>query len=192
MPSRIYTKTGDRGETGLFGGRRVPKDDLRIEAYGTTDELNTVLGAALTHCNDVELEAVLRSIQEDLFQLGADLATPPSETTQRGRVTIQRMEAAGVERLEREIDRWEAELEPLRSFILPGGHPLGAALHQARAVCRRAERRCVALMRADSEPGVPAITDHVLMYLNRLSDLLFVLARAANQRNAVADIPWKP
>lgn len=192
MSTRIYTRTGDRGETGLFGGQRVLKDDLRVEAYGSVDELNAVLGVALAQCADQELSDLLLAIQRDLFQLGADLATPPEEETRKGRVTIKRMEAVDVQRLEAVIDRWEDELEPLRVFILPGGHPVAAALHQARAVCRRAERRCVTLRRSEAEGGVPAGTDHVLQYLNRLSDLLFVLTRAANKRYGVADVPWHP
>ena len=192
MSSRIYTRTGDNGETGLFGGRRVPKDDLRVEAYGATDELNAVLGAAQSQCADTELSTLLLSLQEELFQLGADLATPPEEGTQRGRITVQRIDAERVRRLESLIDDWESELTPLRNFILPGGHPAAAALHQARAVCRRAERRCVTLARSSSEYDVPAVSEFVLIYLNRLSDLLFVLSRAANQRHGIPDILWNP
>jgi cob(I)alamin adenosyltransferase len=190
MSSRIYTKTGDRGETGLFGGARVAKDDLRVEAYGATDELNAVLGVAEAACSDAEIASEIRALQDDLFQLGADLATPPDEKTQRGRVTIHRIDAANVMRLEAAIDRWEERLLPLQTFILPGGHPSAAALHQARTVCRRAERRCVALRR--TEPDASSDTDPVLIYLNRLSDLLFVLARAANNRHGIDDIPWNP
>jgi cob(I)alamin adenosyltransferase len=189
---RIYTKTGDRGDTGLFGGQRVPKDDLRVEAYGTADELNAVLGSALASITDPELAEVLLSLQVDLFQLGADLATPLEERTERGRITIRRIGSEEVERLEGLIDRWESELEPLKTFILPGGHPAAAALHQARAVCRRAERRCVTLLRSTSSTGGPVISDNVLIYLNRLSDLLFVLARAANRRHGISDTPWNP
>jgi cob(I)alamin adenosyltransferase len=192
MSTRIYTKTGDRGETGLFGGRRVAKDDARVEAYGTADELNAVLGVALSQCTDQELAADLRSIQEDLFQLGADLATPPDESTRRGRISIRRIDSASAERLEGMIDRWEAQLPPLQTFILPGGHPVAAALHQARAVCRRAERRCVTLRRSEAEGAAPDVPDMVAIYLNRLSDLLFVLSRAANSRHGVADVPWTP
>ena len=192
MAFRIYTKTGDDGETGLFGGRRIAKDDLRVEAYGAVDELNATLGVALTLCSDAELSALLLSIQADLFQLGADLATPPDEKTERGRATIRRIDAANVARLEAAIDEWELELAALRNFILPGGSPSAAALHQARAVCRRAERRCVSLRRAEGQTEAAAGPDNALIYLNRLSDLLFVLSRAANSRAGVPDIPWTP
>ncbi len=192
MSLRIYTKTGDRGDTGLFGGQRVSKDDLRVEAYGTADELNAVLGVAVAHCSDGELADLLHSIQVDLFQLGSDLATPSDEDTQRGRISIDRIGAPNVERLETAIDRWESRLTPLRNFILPGGHPVAAALHQARAVCRRAERRCVTLRRSESGAESAEVPDFVLIYLNRLSDLLFVLSRAANSRAGVADVPWTP
>lgn len=190
MTVRIYTKTGDKGDTGLFGGQRVAKDDLRVEAYGTTDELNAVIGVAHATCTDPELCGLLLSLQADLFQLGSDLATPPEEKTQRGRATIRRISTEDSERLESLIDRWESELEPLRTFILPGGHPSAAALHQARAVCRRAERRTVTLMRSNASTEEPLVSEHVLIYLNRLSDLLFVLARAANRRHCVSDTPW--
>jgi len=189
---RIYTKTGDRGDTGLFGGKRVPKDDLRVEAYGTADELNAVLGVALASSVDPELINVLLSLQADLFELGSDLATPLDERTDRGRITIRRIGSAEIERLEGLIDRWESDLEPLQTFILPGGHPAAAALHQARAVCRRAERRCVTLSRSNTQVESPTVSENVLIFLNRLSDLLFVLARAANRRHGVADTPWKP
>jgi cob(I)alamin adenosyltransferase len=192
MPSRIYTRTGDGGETGLFGGQRVQKDDVRVEAYGAVDELNAVIGVAAAHCADPALHSLLLSLQADLFQLGADLATPPEEKTQRGRVSIRRMDSTNVERLEAEIDRWESELTPLQTFILPGGHAAAAALHQARAVCRRAERRTVTLRRSASGAAEQSANDPALTYLNRLSDLLFVLSRAANRRHGVTDIPWTP
>ena len=188
MSSRIYTKTGDRGDTGLFGGARVSKDDLRVEAYGAVDELNAVLGVAAAACADAELAEEIRALQAGLFQLGADLATPPGEPTKRGRAAFTRIGATDVARLEAAIDRWEAALPPLQTFILPGGHASAAALHQARAVCRRAERRCVTLLR--SEPGDDQ--GEVLRHLNRLSDLLFVLARASNARLGVPDTPWTP
>ncbi len=192
---KIYTRTGDEGETGLFGGQRVPKDDLRVEAYGTVDELNAALGIAHALRAEPELDALLLTLQHDLFSLGADLATPEEKDRSKGAVRIERVAASRVDRLETLIDRYEAELPPLTRFILPGGHPLAAALHGARTVCRRAERRCLTLSRslgelseADEEP----INTEVIRYLNRLSDLLFVLARAANFRHSVPDILWNP
>lgn len=192
MPIRIYTKTGDQGETGLFGGRRVAKDDTRVEAYGTADELNALLGVVLTQCSDESVSESLLSIQSELFQLGADLATPPEEKTTRGRVTIRRLGEAEVQRLEGLIDRWDADLPPLQSFILPGGHPVAAALHHARTVCRRLERRCVTLQQKEREDGTDEEYRFILPYLNRLSDLLFVLARAVNSRYGVEDVVWNP
>ncbi len=179
MP-KIYTRTGDDGTTGLFGGRRVPKDDLRIETYGTVDELNALLGVARAQSPDADLDAILQTIQEELFLLGADLATPIDQQNP----SVPRMEKERTAGLERMIDRTEQTLEPLRFFILPGGHPCAAHLHHARTVCRRAERLAVRL--AAREPLNPAI----LPYLNRLSDLLFVLARAANRSAGRAEIRW--
>ena|SRR5579871_120199 len=191
MASHIYTRTGDTGETGLFGGQRVPKDALRVDAYGTVDELNAVLGAACAQAVSEELKSLLLTLQSDLFLLGADLATPEEKDTHRGRITIERVGEERTARLEGLIDRYESELPPLRNFILPGGHPLAAALHLSRVVCRRAERRCVTLMQATREDAAPLNTE-ILRYLNRLSDLLFVLARVANHREGVPDIPWNP
>jgi cob(I)alamin adenosyltransferase len=190
MSTRIYTRTGDSGDTGLFGGQRVPKDDLRVEAYGTVDELNAALGVARTHEADDDLTERLRALQNDLFFLGADLATPLESATQKGRVVIQRVGPERVAQLEQWIDQYEAELAPLKNFLLPGGHPLAAALHLARAVCRRAERRCVALLRATPDAEAPPLNLEVLRYLNRLSDLLFVLARVANHRQGIPDVLW--
>jgi len=187
VSSRIYTKTGDRGETGLIGGKRVPKDELHIEACGAVDELNAVIGVAAAQCADQDVSRLLVSIQEDLFQLGADVAVPHEEPAPNISKTAPRIQVSHAERLEKEIDRWEMELEPLRNFILPGGHPVAAILHQARAVCRRAERRCVTLRRS-----AQVSQDQIIIYLNRLSDLLFVLSRAVNRRNLVADVLWKP
>ena len=184
---KIYTRTGDTGETGLFGTRvRVPKDDARVEAYGTVDELNCALGAvrATLPANSV-LEPVLAGLQSDLFAVGAELATPPSQEAK----LAAHMQLALDERtaaLEAEIDRLEAELEPIKAFILPAGTPAAAALHVARAVCRRAERRTVALAKADT------VRPEIQRYLNRLSDLLFVLARYANHLAGVPDTPWHP
>jgi cob(I)alamin adenosyltransferase len=180
--SRIYTKSGDGGETGLGNGQRVRKDHPRVTAYGEVDELNAVIGVALTIADVPETE-LLRSIQNDLFDVGADLCVPSAEGETPGKSL--RVTPAQSENLEKTIDRHNENLEPLRSFILPGGTAASAHLHMARTVCRRAERSVVALMSA--EPVNP----HVLIYLNRLSDLLFVLARVANQ-NGKGDILWKP
>lgn len=189
MASRIYTRTGDSGNTGLFGGERVAKDDLRVEAYGAVDELNASLGAARALGFDPEIDTVLCHIQHDLFQVGADLATPEESKLDAGRRVVKRIDGTRAERLEASIDKFEAELSPLQQFVLPGGHPTAAALHISRTICRRAERRCVTLARraeADGETANPEI----VRYLNRLSDLLFVLARAANRRNSVPDVNW--
>ncbi|MCX6377898.1 MAG: cob(I)yrinic acid a,c-diamide adenosyltransferase [Armatimonadetes bacterium] len=189
---RIYTRTGDLGQTGLFGGERVSKNDLRVEAYGGVDELNATLGLAIALQSDSELDTLLLSIQHDLFTLGSDLATPEGEDLQKGRVSIQRVPPEMVTRLEREIDRYEETLPPLTRFVLPGGTPLSAHLHFARTVCRRAERSCVTLALAEEAAGHSSINPEAIRYLNRLSDLLFVLARAANHRHSVSDIHWNP
>ena len=186
MTLKIYTKTGDRGETGLFGGARVPKDDARVEAYGDVDELNSVLGMAVAASRDEELVAGLLAIQTDLFTLGARLATPAPEDGGRDNPWIPQLDPERVAELERWIDRAETELEPLKTFVLPGGTASAASLHLARTVCRRAERRVVALSRAAT------IDAGVVVYLNRLSDLLFTLARLANRREGVEDVPWIP
>lgn len=186
---KIYTRTGDRGETGLFGGQRVPKDHVRVDAYGEVDELNSVLGLAIVHleaAGEAELATGLRGIQADLFAVGANLATPAPEDGGRPSDYIPALEPTRAEDLERLIDAAEGELEPLKSFILPGGAPAAAALHLARTVCRRAERRVVAL---SHEAHVGA---EYVVYLNRLSDLLFTLARLANRRAGVEDVPWIP
>lgn len=175
---KIYTKTGDAGETGLFGGQRVPKDALRVHAYGSADECNAAIGVARAAGLDAELDELLGAIQAQLFVVGADLATPGESPH------IPRVGEAEVGFLEQAIDRLEAELEPLRQFILPAGTPGAAQLHLARTVCRRAERWAVSL--AHAEP----INPQVLSYLNRLSDLLFVMARAANARAGQSDVPW--
>jgi len=177
---KLYTKTGDDGETGLFGGPRVRKNSPRIEAYGTVDELNAVVGVVRTHGPPADLDELLARIQNELFDLGAELATP-----EPAKFGIAGATDAHVAALEREIDRYEAELEPLRQFILPGGTPAAAALHLARVVCRRAERCVVTLTETE------ALSPNTVIYLNRLSDLLFVLARAANRRAGVADVPWR-
>jgi cob(I)alamin adenosyltransferase len=178
---KIYTRTGDKGETSLFGGRRVPKDAPRIEAYGTVDELNAVLGTALANTRNPELKKILRGIQRKLFDVGADLATPGK----RGEGRIHRIDAGDVIDLEKTIDRLEGKLKPLRAFILPGGSPAAAHLHHARTVCRRAERLVVRASRSEE------IGTWVVVFLNRLSDLLFVLARSANRMARVPEATWK-
>jgi cob(I)alamin adenosyltransferase len=178
---KIYTKTGDSGETSLFDNTRVSKADARVDAYGEVDELNACLGAARAAGLDSEIGAVLAAIQRDLFAVGARLADPASRIA--GRVTKAVVTEAQVHQLEEAIDRLESELEPLRRFILPGGSPAGAMLHLARTVCRRAERRVVALGPVPADPTV-------VIYLNRLSDLLFVMARAVNRRAGVPETEW--
>ena len=181
---KIYTKTGDDGTTGLFGGGRVSKDAPRIEAYGDVDELNTHIGLART-IGEVspDVDELLGRIQRELFVLGADLATPVEK--ERKNLEIPRVTSESVVCLEEDIDRFEAELPPLRSFILPGGGPAGAALHVARTVCRRSERRVVSLRERE-----PAVSEDTLRYLNRLSDLLFVLARVVNHRGGLPEEEW--
>ncbi|ARA92877.1 MAG: cob(I)yrinic acid a,c-diamide adenosyltransferase [Bacteroidetes bacterium] len=182
---KIYTRTGDTGSTALFGGGRVSKDHPRIRAYGTVDEANSVLGLARSHLQaqpGADLaEPILGRLQEELFVLGADLATPLDAGP-----TVPRIDPRHVLRLEEDIDRLEADLPPLKHFILPGGTPAAATLHVARTVCRRAERHVVEAM-AD-EP----LNEQGLIYLNRLSDLLFVLARWVNRRAGVSESTWAP
>jgi len=180
---KIYTKTGDRGDTGLFGGARVSKASQRVEAYGAVDELNSMLGVARAHGVEAQIDLVLGTMQVELFQVGAELATVPGKEDKIGIALVGDAEIAA---LERAIDASEAELAPLKTFILPGGAPAAAALHVARCVCRRAERAVVRL--GADEPVRPAL----VIYLNRVSDLLFVLARLANHRAGVADVPWHP
>lgn len=183
MTMRIYTRTGDEGETGLFGGGRVPKSHRRVMAYGEVDELNAVVGWTLTQLPDGEDAARLRDVQADLFAIGGHLATP-AEARSRGHLPPLPEERAG--EFEGWIDALDAELEPLASFILPGGSAAGAALHLARTVCRRAERAVVALAAAEEVDPV------ILVYLNRLSDLLFALARAVNHRDGAPETAWRP
>jgi len=180
---KIYTKTGDEGETSLFGGRRVSKSDARVDAYGHVDELNAVLGAAAAAPPEAFEHDLLVRVQQDLFAIGGRLASPEpdrvAKALEKAVVPHERIEA-----LEQAIDRMESQLTPLRQFILPGGTPKAASLHIARTVCRRAERSVVALAR------VAPVPREILMYLNRLSDLLFVMARLANHRAGVADQTW--
>jgi len=181
--SRIYTKSGDRGETGLGDGTRVPKDAPRVEAFGQVDELNAVIGLVLANSLDCPEAALLRSIQNDLFDVGADLCVPQPEGEEAGKCL--RVTVAQAERLEKAIDRLNENLQPLNSFVLPGGSPAAAWLHLARTVCRRAERAVVTLMHSET------VNQQVLIYLNRLSDFLFVLARVAND-GGKGDVLWVP
>jgi len=178
---KIYTRTGDDGDTGLFDGTRVSKSDPRVAAYGDVDELNAWLGFARASMDDQDLAAMLDRIQRDLFALGARLADPAHRIAER--VTKAAVSDEDVSRLEEWIDRLESELPQLRRFILPGGCPSGAALHVARTICRRAERSIVSL-------GPDAIEAGVLIYINRLSDLLFVMGRAANRRSGAPEAEW--
>ncbi len=180
----IYTKTGDDGSTGLFGGGRVPKDDPRVESYGEVDELNAALGFALALASpaDGELARWLTDIQNQLFTVGSVLATPPES---KAASALPALDPSWAARFEAAIDAFDSELPPLREFILPGGTALASALHLGRTVCRRAERRVVALVREGK------VTPLAVVYLNRLSDFLFVLARVANRRAQVADVAWR-
>jgi cob(I)alamin adenosyltransferase len=180
--SRIYTKSGDAGETGLGDGSRVPKDHARVAAYGEVDELNSVLGLVLANCPNCPESATLRVIQNDLFDVGADLCVPQTNSE---KVNDLRIAPAQYERLEHAIDRLNEGLDPLRSFVLPGGTPAAAWLHLARTVCRRVERSVVALSHSEK------VNTHALIYLNRLSDFLFVLARIANA-GGKGDVLWVP
>ena len=178
--ARIYTRTGDKGETGLVGGARVPKDSLRVDAYGSVDELNSVLGIARAFLHDPELDNLIAELQKDLFVLGADLAS----TADHQQRNVPRISKEKVVAMEHTIDKFEAELSPLRAFILPGGGVAGSLLHNARTVARRAERRVITLSRTE------AVNEQLLPYLNRLSDLLFVMARLANHRESKGEIEW--
>lgn len=177
---KIYTKTGDHGDTSLFGGQRVSKNHSRIMAYGTVDELNSILGICRAGNPDSELEEILGRIQNELFVLGADLATPPEKNAK-----IERIGFKHVNRLEEDIDRLEKVLEPLRTFILPGGSSVAAHLHLARTVCRRAERSCFNCRQSE------IVSEEALIFLNRLSDLLFVMARYQNRSQNISDVAWK-
>jgi cob(I)alamin adenosyltransferase len=179
---KIYSKTGDKGETSLFGGARVSKDSLRIETYGTVDELNSVLGVCRSMNTVKEVDSVLEDIQNDLFVLGTDLATPKEAIKKK----VARIDSEAVIRLERHIDVIDKELKPLKNFILPGGNRTAALLHFARTVCRRTERLIVQLSKKEK------ISEQPLIYLNRLSDLLFVLARWVNALSNTPETKWNP
>jgi len=172
--SRVYTRTGDQGQTSLVGGARVSKASLRVEAYGEVDELNCVIGLSRAHTADQEIDDVLRLIQNDLFTLGADLASPSE-------IEVPRIGEQFTKSLEELADRFLTELEPLKEFILPGGDEVGAVLHLARTVARRAERRAVALFEIEQ------LNPETIVYLNRLSDLLFILARVVNHRSGIPE-----
>lgn len=180
---KIYTKTGDAGDTGLFGGGRVSKSSMRVWAYGEVDELNSVIGLCAITPIDEERSALLAEIQRQLFEIGGELATTDARQQKGG---LPQISEDDVVALERAIDQAEEELEPLMNFVLPGGSELSARLHLARTVCRRAERRVVALAAEENVRG------ELVRYLNRLSDLLFTLARLANVRANVPDVPWVP
>ncbi len=177
---KIYTRTGDDGTTSLFAGGRVKKDDARVEAYGTVDELNSVLGIARAISKNDEINGIIQEIQNYLFHLGADLATPFEVENLR----VKRISKEDVEKIEKWIDEIDLRLEPLRNFILPGGTLLASFLHLARTVCRRAERRIVYLSEREK------INTQIIPFINRLSDLLFVLARYANKIENVPDVKW--
>jgi len=183
MTNKIYTKTGDDGRTGLFGGGRVGKDHARVEAYGDVDELNAFIGSARSVEMMPRIDEILAPVQRDLFAIGALLATPHPDK-HREQLEKARISDRRIAQLEQAIDDGEEELEPLKAFILPGGTAKASALHVARTVCRRAERAIIRLQHTDDVPQV------VIVYLNRLSDLLFVLARVANRRAGAGEATW--
>ena len=181
---KIYTKTGDKGETGLFGGERVTKDSLRISTYGTIDELNAFIGYTITEVNDPRVKENLLTVQNYLFTVGSDLATP--ETPKNEKLNIQRTPDSFYKEIEKMIDHYELQLDELKNFILPGGSKSAALLHICRTVCRRAEREVVALKKTVT------IGDNILIFLNRLSDLFFVLSRFENKVSNHPDTKWLP
>ena len=181
--SKLYTRTGDQGQTGLFGGGRVGKDHPRVEAYGSVDELNSALGVAVAFLRQRRVVAALQSVQNELFNIGSELASESGPRAERGRMFLD--PEGKIAALERLIDEYDAKLPPLRTFILPSGSQGGAMLHLARGVCRRAERAAVRLSREED------VNPHVLTYLNRLSDLLFVLARYVNKAARRPETPWR-
>ena len=180
---KIYTKTGDKGQTGLLGGVRVSKNDLRIEAYGTVDELNSFIGLALTEAKDNEVKKLLKKIQNTLFVLGSDLSTPDNEKNKSHKVF--RISKTNYEEIEKEIDKFDGGLDELRNFILPGGSKSAALLHICRTICRRAERHVVVLN------NIVNLNSDIIILLNRLSDLFFVLARYENKISGIKDIEWQ-
>lgn len=181
--SKLYTRTGDLGETALFGGGRVPKDDLRVEAYGSVDELNSALGVAVSFIRQRRIAAALQSVQNELFNIGSELASESGPRAAKGRMFID--SERKIADLERLIDEYDAKLPLLRTFVLPSGSRAGALLHLARSVCRRAERAVIRLSRREE------VNPQVIIYLNRLSDLLFVLARYVNKAARKPETPWR-
>ncbi|HEX4877848.1 MAG TPA: cob(I)yrinic acid a,c-diamide adenosyltransferase [Chitinophagaceae bacterium] len=184
MATKIYTKTGDKGTTSLIGGTKVPKSHMRIEAYGTIDELNSYIGLCADMLTDKHNKHLLREIQDRLFTIGSSLACDPIKEP---RMRLPDLKDEDILLLEKEIDRMDTEMPPMKNFILPGGHPTVAHLHIARCICRRAERCCVKLELESLE-----VDQIILKYLNRLSDYLFVLSRYSGQQLNVPEIPWKP
>jgi len=183
MATKIYTKTGDAGKTGLIGGTRVIKNDPRIEAYGTVDELNSHIGLVSDYCNDEAAKIILKEIQDRLFTIGSELACDPKKDT---KMPIPDLHDSDVELLEKEMDKMDAELPRMRNFILPGGSPSVSFMHVARCVCRRAERCCVNLNENEGN-----INPLIIKYINRLSDYLFMLARYYGMKNNIPEIAWK-
>lgn len=184
MAFKIYTKTGDKGNTSLIGGTKVPKNDLRIESYGTVDELNSHIGLLSAQWQDEHSGLMLREIQDRLFTIGSSLACDPEKEP---RLRVPDLHEADLELLEKEIDSMSEQLPPMKSFILPGGHVVVSQAHVCRCICRRAERLCVGLLQTGAY-----VEPLVLKYLNRLSDYLFTLARYAGHQLQVSEIPWKP
>jgi len=184
MAQKIYTKTGDLGKTSLIGGTKVPKNHLRIETYGTIDELNSFIGLIGDHVTAIHTKTTLKEIQDRLFTVGSSLACDPEKET---KLKIPDLHEADVELLEKEIDKMNESLPVMKSFILPGGHVAVSTLHIARCVCRRAERCCVRMQKKEIE-----VEPLIIKYLNRVSDYLFVLARFAAQQLGAEEIPWKP
>lgn len=181
---KIYTKGGDKGETGLFGGERVSKNSPRIEAYGTIDELNSFIGLALTETKDSEVKKLLEKVQNTLFVLGSDLSTPDNEKNKSH--NIPRISKNSYAKIEKEIDKFDYRIDELKNFILPGGSKSAALLHVCRTICRRSERQAVALN------NIVNLNPDIIILLNRLSDLFFVLARYENKISGIEDIKWEP
>lgn len=184
MAMKIYTKTGDKGNTSLIGGTKVPKSDVRIDTYGTVDELNSWIGLINDQLNDEEFRPVLKEVQDRLFTIGSSLAT---DADKEPKMKLPDLKASDIEFLEKKIDEMTSQLPPMKSFILPGGHVAVSSIHVTRCVCRRAERLAVGMQQHDL-----FVDQQVIQYLNRLSDYLFTLARYAAQKLGAEEIPWKP